>query len=381
MPKSIPAGLTQNHVLRALEDLDALIEHPFGSPTGYELVHQGKRYTPKAVIGLAFLHATGHLLPPGDFSGGEGPGQANFVLRKLGFVVVRKGEELAEEEPARKDWSEQEVALIVADYFAMLEKELQGQPLNKAEHRRALAPKLAGRSDPSIEFKHANISAVLAGEGLPYIGGYKPRGNYQALLAQKVESFLNGQPNFLEQLAAAPSLNPDKAPAAVPLDSDVVIEDPPEAIAVPEPTKPWLSLRGRRIDFVERDARNRQLGKLGEQFIVSLEQYRLRAADRDDLADRVEWVAETRGDGLGFDVLSFDDTDDGKRLIEVKTTALSKCHPFYVTATEVRCSEDVPDQFHLYRVFDFGREPRAYVLAGSLRTNCKLAPTQFRAAI
>lgn len=53
MPQSIPAGLTREHVLRTLSDLDAGIDHPFGKPTGYELVHDGKRYAPKAVVGLA----------------------------------------------------------------------------------------------------------------------------------------------------------------------------------------------------------------------------------------------------------------------------------------------------------------------------------------
>src|SRR5258708_1145820 len=133
MPRSIPAGLTQDHILRALADLDNDCNHPFGPPTGYELVHQGERYAPKAAVGLAFRHATGHLLPPDEFSGGEAPGQANFVLRKLGFAVVRKGELVEAEEPKtpQPDWSDAEVRLVVADYFAMLEKELLGQSLNK----------------------------------------------------------------------------------------------------------------------------------------------------------------------------------------------------------------------------------------------------------
>lgn len=42
MPQSIPQGLTRDHVLKALADLDAGIGHPFGKPTGYELVHGGK---------------------------------------------------------------------------------------------------------------------------------------------------------------------------------------------------------------------------------------------------------------------------------------------------------------------------------------------------
>jgi hypothetical protein len=79
MPQSIPAGLTQEHVLRTLADLDAGIEHPFGQPTGYEVIHHGTRYAPKAVIGLACRYSIGRTLQPDEFSGGEAPGQANFV--------------------------------------------------------------------------------------------------------------------------------------------------------------------------------------------------------------------------------------------------------------------------------------------------------------
>lgn len=383
MPQSIPPGLKKEHVLQALTDLDGDIPHAYGAPTGYELVHGDKRYAPKAVIGLACRHHLGRVLQPEEFSGGEAPGQANYVLRKLGFTVVRKGEAVAEEEKqAHPDWSEGEVRLIVADYFTMLEKELLGKPLNKTEHRRSLAPKLAGRSDGSIEFKHANISAVLTGLGLPYVEGYKPRGNYQSLLAEEVEAFLDKNPTFMEQLAGAPTINPDKAPPSDVLDLDKIIEDPPAEIIGPkESGKPWLSRRGRKIDFAQRDALNRQLAKLGEEFVVHLERHRLVLAGRDDLSRKVMWVAVEIGDGLGFDVLSFDDQDESEKLIEVKTTGLGKFFPFYVTGNEVRCSEDMADRFYLFRVFDFGRTPRVYILTGSLKENCRLEPTQYRATI
>ena len=39
------------------------------------------------------------------------------------------------------------------------------------------------------------------------------------------------------------------------------------------------------------------------------------------------------------------------------------------------------EQFHLFRVFDFGRSPRVYILTGSLKANCKLDPIQFRVTI
>lgn len=72
---------------------------------------------------------------------------------------------------AGDDWSREEVEAIVADYLGMLALELAGSPYNKAEHRRSLAKRLNDRSEGSIEFKHANISAALIQAGLPFISG------------------------------------------------------------------------------------------------------------------------------------------------------------------------------------------------------------------
>lgn len=381
MPQSIPAGLTREHVLRTLSDLDAGLDHPFGKPTGYELIHDEKRYAPKAVVGLACRYSIGRILQPEEFSGGEAPGQANFVLRKLGFTVIKKGEE--EKEPQTgKDWSESEVRLVVADYFDMLEAELQGKTYKKSEHRKALLPQLSGRSDGSVEFKHQNVSGVLVELGLPYIEGYKPRSNYQSILATEVEAFLDQRPGFLQQLASAPTLNPTQPKPVAKPNLEDVIEDPPEKIFAPSSTKkPWLTRKARKIDFAELDAANRRLGKLGEEFVFELEKYRLLLAGRDDLAQKVVWASRDIGDGLGFDILSFDEADDSERMLEVKATGLGKFFPFYVTSNEVRCSEDIPQQYQLFRVFDFGRSPRLYILHGSLRELCQLEPVLYRAVI
>lgn len=75
------------------------------------------------------------------------------------------------------NWSRAEVEAIVNDYLAMLASELAGTPYNKAAHRRALLAQLEARSPQSVEFKHANISAVLLDAGFPSIIGYKPRSN------------------------------------------------------------------------------------------------------------------------------------------------------------------------------------------------------------
>jgi Domain of unknown function (DUF3883) len=113
----------------------------------------------------------------------------------------------------------------------------------------------------------------------------------------------------------------------------------------------------------------------------TLERHRLNEAGRDDLALKVQWVSRTIGDGLGFDILSFDDADDSERMLEVKATGLGKFFPFYVTTNEVRCSDDIPNQYILFRVFNMGREARIYILHGSLRVLCQLEPVVFRAVI
>jgi hypothetical protein len=108
-------------------------------------------------------------------------------------------------------WSQAEVEATVADYFAMLEAELKGEAYSKAEHRRTLTRLLSDRSDPAIERKHMNISAVLIEFGFPYIDGYKPLGNYQQLLVEVVAERLEGQ-NDLIAVAAADAERPVEMP-------------------------------------------------------------------------------------------------------------------------------------------------------------------------
>ena len=86
----IPSGITSGDVLRAIRDLDRGIHHRFGESTEYDLLYEGRRYPPKAVVGLAARRVLGRVLKREEFSGGEGSGQANSALRSPGFEVVPK---------------------------------------------------------------------------------------------------------------------------------------------------------------------------------------------------------------------------------------------------------------------------------------------------
>jgi hypothetical protein len=169
-----------------------------------------------------------------------------------------------------KDWSQIEVEACVADYLRMLTLELNGQRFSKTEHANALLQKLNHRSRASIEFKHCNISAVMIELGYPYVDGYKPRGNYQSLLADVVEAQLTGnlavqdaaQAAVIRPAVAAAAISPGAMWVAAPMPTTRVREAPPayapRHVAV-------------KRDFLAQEARNRSLGRAGELLVLELE--------------------------------------------------------------------------------------------------------------
>jgi hypothetical protein len=280
---------------------------------------------------------------------------------------------------AEQDWSRDEVEATVADYFDMLGHELAGARVNKSEHNERLRAVMQRRSKGSVEFKHANISAVLTLHGYPYIDGYKPRSNFQALLEQVVLEYLEVHRDFFDPLIGGPLLNPTTSPDPRTIEVDRLVEAPPENMTVPQTV--WSpTARLARFDFVARDAENRDLGWRGEEFVLEFERRRLHDGGDAHLAKRVEWTARVKGDGAGYDIQSFD-LGGRPRLIEVKTTGLGKYFPFNVTVNELRCSEARPQEFHLYRVFNFGPGARLYMLPGALSGSCHLDATQYRAFV
>jgi hypothetical protein len=272
-------------------------------------------------------------------------------------------------------WSQSEVEATVAAYFGMLQQELAGLPYNKAEHNRRLQAQI-GRTRAAVEYKLQNISAVLVNHGQVYIRGYLPARSYQRALETSVLEWLEGRDDFAEVSLASPLLDP-AAPSVVPRFSDILTGAPepgrassPRAVVVPV-----------KIDFVRRDAENRALGARGEEFVVELERRRLHDDEkRLDLAKRVRWSSRDEGDGLGYDITSFE-RDGTSRLIEVKTTGLGKYFPFAVTQNELVCSQRVPNEYRLYRLYDFGASTGLYILPGRLDRACTLSPAVYRASV
>ena len=276
---------------------------------------------------------------------------------------------MADEAKIGKQWQDDELDAIVADYFSMLEDELSGRPYIKSRHSLALMTQI-GRTHRSVEFKHQNISAVLDELGMPWIPGYIPKRNYQNAIFDAIDRYLTSHPAVLERVPASPK--PVTSPSTVFVDAPVpTVADGP----IPDRLRHLV----RKFDPVERDYRNRALGKAGERFVLDLERRSLTEADRTDLAGKVRWVAAEDGDGAGYDIMSFD-LAGRERLIEVKTTNGSARTPFYLSRNERGFAEEMPAEWRIYRVHLFAKDPRIFTIAPPLETAVKLRPETWRAS-
>ncbi len=353
-----------------------LAKYRFGAARDFFVRHlaTGQACDSKAIVGVAngLQFPERGPLRPQDFSGG----QATVVkaLKDLGFDLVDANTPLSSSN--ERAWTRHENVLIVADYLEMLVKELSGQTYNKAERARNLMPRLNERSKGSIEFKRANISAVMIELGYPSVSGYKPRPNFQR---EGLVDIVAEQVAHLPMLDKAAELAVDR-PADIPesVAFNSLLTDPPKRHARVEEGRPDYVRRAVKRDYFERESRNRSLGTAGEKFIVEYEQWRLVQLGVGQLADCVEHVAETQGDGLGYDVLSFE-TDGRKRFIEVKTTAHDAMTPFFVSSNEVAFAREQMSQFRLYRLFQFRTAPKFFELAGAIEQHCSLDPATYRA--
>lgn len=279
---------------------------------------------------------------------------------------------------AGTDWSCEEVEACVADYLQMLTLELNGQRYVKRARARALMDRLDARSLGSVEFKRCNISAVLIELGYPYIKGYKRRDNFQKRVLTDVVARMASADQALQDAALAEVSRP--AMPAVAYDNPWVPPPKTDKRVTDTPGTYTPTFSASRRDYLAQEARNRSLGRAGELFVLDLEARRLHAAGKKRLSDKVEHVAVTQGDGLGYDVHSFEDSGQD-RLIEVKTTSFGEDTPFFISRNELARSRHDAEIYHLYRVFDFRQKPRVFAIDGSIDQWCRLDAVTYRASL
>lgn len=271
-------------------------------------------------------------------------------------------------------WSNIEVELIVADYFKMLSAELKGKYYSKAEHRRAITPLLANRSEGSVEFKHQNISAVLINQGQPYIKGYLPRFNFQKILEEKVIEYLFANHKIEDQIKLF--VEKDPIPLKSVIEFNKLIVEPPKTDLISEPFIPYKN-RPIKTNYLEKEQHNHCLGRYGEELVLEYEKWNLIKKGKDSLAKQVRWISKEEVDGAGFDILSRN-LNGSDKYIEVKTTRLGKETPIFFSNNELQCSISNSENYHLYRIFNFEKDTKMFLKNGALNKICNSVPISYK---
>lgn len=108
------------------------------------------------------------------------------------------------------------------------------------------------------------------------------------------------------------------------------------------------------IDYLDLNVEKKKIGDLGEAIVLDYERQRLTTMGSLDLAKKIEHSAQKKGDGLGYDIMSYSST--GKPLyIEVKTTKQNKPADFFLSKKEKAVANQMymdDQRYRIYRVYN-----------------------------
>lgn len=427
-------GITREDVFQAIAgfSVEEAAKQGFAGSTDFDLVHDGRRLPPKAILGLAAARTIGRPLASSEFSGGDSsPGFA--VLRGLGFSIESKlssgletsvstalirlqtynREEIARVfEPEAKftrgsgRWGISGIVETPRDSGNFVFMVTLGKPDDNNPYQDGLTldGRLIWESQTRQDFESPTIRKLLVHDPVVnnvhlFLRARKDdKYTYFGLLSYfshdlnkqnpvhfiwTVQNWDIGQEQlkglgipFLPPLDPAFSLPPPVAATAL-----LVRTDPPVIKAKPV-TGPRSKKKstGGEVDWAARDLRNRQLGLQGERLVLKYEISTLEAAGQLSLAEKVQHVALTDC-AAGFDIASFH-VDGRPKRIEVKATQGPASTPFYISMNEVLASRDDMSCFSIYRVFGLkadSEQVQFFELEGDVEDHCGLDPVSFRA--
>ncbi len=138
----------------------------------------------------------------------------------------------------------------------------------------------------------------------------------------------------------------------------------------------------RITNHIQNNIENKRIGDLGELWVLKHERDFLVKNDKTKFADKLTHSAVTEGDGLGYDILSYD-LNENKKYIEVKTTKGSKNTAFFISRNELERSKIEKENYYLYRVYEFNEEKQKGKILkrkGDLTQLCEL-PVNYKVSL
>lgn len=112
----------------------------------------------------------------------------------------------------------------------------------------------------------------------------------------------------------------------------------------------------KNTDYLELETKKRTVGMFGEFLILNDENKKLKSLG---IHEKAEHSSKDVGDGLGYDITSFD-KNRKPIYIEVKTTKKNEADNFYVSANEYKVANQLKDRYFIYRVFCLNKKTGKY---------------------
>lgn len=104
-------------------------------------------------------------------------------------------------------------------------------------------------------------------------------------------------------------------------------------------------------------SRQKLIGDIGEELVIEFEKQRLINEGMGHLAQQIEHSSKQIGDGLGYDIKSFN-ADGTYRYIEVKTTTQSSAACFYMSLNEWEFAKLHVSSYFIYRVYKLDEQTK-----------------------
>ncbi|HHO75817.1 MAG TPA: DUF3883 domain-containing protein [Deltaproteobacteria bacterium] len=147
------------------------------------------------------------------------------------------------------------------------------------------------------------------------------------------------------------------------------------------PTESFL--KNTKPDYSCQEAHETELNIAGEKIVIAYEKRSLIESGRADLAHMVRHVAAIEGEYAGYDIESY--TPQGAvKYIEVKTTRGLADAPFYLKNHELEFARRHPQNYYLYRVYEYDEVLNAgklYLSQGNIQERFQMTPTGYRAVL
>ena len=131
--------------------------------------------------------------------------------------------------------------------------------------------------------------------------------------------------------------------------------------------------RNKKIDYVEQATDTDTIGRLGEQFALGYERWRLR--DYPELLRNIKHISE-EDDSAGYDIESFE-LDGTPRFIEVKSTLGRLETRFFISANEIETAKEKGDQYIILRVSNLEEDPKCCEIRFPFEDTLELIPSTF----